>query len=196
MGIPVPGEAAVIAAAAYAGATVAHAEHLTIGLIILAAAGGAVIGDSIGYWIGREVGFRLLLRYGARIGLGEGRLKLGQYLFILHGGKIVFIGRFIAVLRVAAAVLAGANRMPWPRFVLFNASGAITWASVVGLGAYTFGISTHSLSLPMSLLLFGVAASMMIGGLIVLRRHEHAWIREAEQALPGPLRPRRPNTSA
>lgn len=191
MGVPAPGEAALIAAATYAGATAANAEHLNIGLVILAAVGGAVVGDSIGYWIGREVGFRLLLRYGARIGLGEGRLKLGQYLFLRHGGKIVFIGRFVAFLRVAAAVLAGANRMSWPRFLLFNAAGAIAWASVVGLGAYTLGASIDRLSVPFGLLLFGIAASAMIGGLILLRRREREWTQAAERALPGPLRRRR-----
>lgn len=191
MGVPVPGEATLIAAATYAGATAGHAEHLDIRLVILAAFAGAVVGDSIGYWIGREIGFRLLLRYGGHIGLDERRLKLGQYLFLRHGGKIVFIGRFIAVLRVAAAVLAGANRMPWPRFILFNATGGLVWAALVGLAAYTLGTSLNRLSGPLGFILLAIAVAVVIGGFVFVRRHEQEWSVEAEKALPGPLRPLR-----
>ena len=70
--------------------------------------------------MGREGGYRLLRRYGRSIRLEERRLKLGQYLFLRHGGKVVFFGRFVAVLRAWAAFLAGTNRMPWPRFLLFK----------------------------------------------------------------------------
>ena len=101
MGLPLPGEAVLIAAAVYAGET----HHLNIWLVIIAAAAGAILGDNLGFWIGREVGYRLLLRYGPYVGLTEGRIKLGQYLFNQHGGKIVFFGRFVAVLRVLAALL-------------------------------------------------------------------------------------------
>src|SRR5689334_23332722 len=98
MGLPLPGEATLIAAALYAGAT----HDLDIGFVIAAAAIGAVVGDNAGYWIGREVGYPLLYRYGRYLGLTESRLKLGQYLFREHGGKIVFFGRFVAVLRALA----------------------------------------------------------------------------------------------
>jgi hypothetical protein len=94
--------------------------------VIAAAAAGAIVGDNIGYWIGREIGFRLLVRYGSHVGQTEGRIKVGQYLFQRHGGKIVFFGRFIALLRVLAALLAGVNRMSWPRFFFFNAAGAFS----------------------------------------------------------------------
>jgi membrane protein DedA with SNARE-associated domain len=135
MGLPLPGEAILIAAAIYAGKT----GDLNIVEVIAAAAAGAIVGDNIGYWIGREIGFRLLVRYGGYVGLTEPRIKVGQYLFQRHGGKIVFFGRFVALLRVLAALLAGVNRMSWPRFFFFNAAGAILWATVFGLGAYTFG---------------------------------------------------------
>ena len=81
-GIPFPGETMLLVAAIYAGTT----HHLLIPLVIVAAAAGAIIGDNIGFWIGREGGYRLLRRYGRYIRLEERRLKLGQYLFLKHGG--------------------------------------------------------------------------------------------------------------
>ncbi len=94
-------------------------------MLLVAAASGAILGDNLGFWVGHERGYRLLRRYGRYIHVEERRLKLGQYLFLKHGGKVVFFGRFVAVLRAWAAFLAGTNRMRWPRFLLFNAAGAI-----------------------------------------------------------------------
>ena len=88
MGLPVPGETTLIAAALYAGTT----HELNIVAVVLTAAAGAIIGDNVGFWLGREFGYRLLLRYGARLGLTERKIKLGQYLFLRHGGKVVFWG--------------------------------------------------------------------------------------------------------
>src|SRR6266702_2177865 len=113
IGIPFPGETMLLVAAIYAGTT----HHLSILLIILAAAAGAILGDNIGFLVGREGGYRLLRRYGRYIRLNERRVKLGFYLFRKHGGKVVFFGRFVAILRTLAAFLAGTNRMPWPRLV-------------------------------------------------------------------------------
>lgn len=89
--------------------------------MIIAAASGAILGDNLGYWIGREGGYRLLRRNGHYLRIDERKVKLGQYLFREHGGKVVFFGRFIAVLRAWAAFLAETNRMPWPPFLLYNA---------------------------------------------------------------------------
>src|SRR5690349_22734487 len=111
MGVPLPGESVLVLAALYAAR---HGQSITA--LIASAAVGAILGDNVGYWIGREFGYRLLLRYGRYVGLTETRIKLGQYLFLHHGGKVVFFGRFIAVLRVLAAVLAGVNRMEWRSF--------------------------------------------------------------------------------
>src|SRR5262245_37516099 len=130
MGVPLPGEYAADADAVYAGTT----HKLDIFGVIAAAAAGAVIGDNIGYEIGRWVGFPLLVRHGPRIGLDERRLKLGQYLFLRYGGMIVFFGRFVALLRTLAALLAGVNRMPWPRFFFFNAAGGLISSSIFGFG--------------------------------------------------------------
>ena len=121
MGIPFPGETMLLVAAIYAGTT----HHLSILLVIVAAASGAILGDNLGFMIGRVGGYRLLRRYGRFIRLDERKLKLGQYLFMKHGGKVVFFGRFVAVLRAWAAFLAGTNRMPWASFLLFKALGAL-----------------------------------------------------------------------
>jgi membrane protein DedA with SNARE-associated domain len=132
IGIPVPGETALIGAALYAGST----HKLEIWWVIAVAAAGAIIGDNIGFAIGRYGGAKVLLRHGHRIRLHEGRLKIGIWLFRRRGGKVVFWGRFVSVLRTYAAFLAGTNRMPWGRFLVFNAAGGIVWATAFGV-AYT-----------------------------------------------------------
>src|SRR5690348_2716058 len=186
MGIPLPGETILIAAATFAGAT----HDLDIGLIIVAAAIGAIVGDTIGFFIGREIGLRLLHRLGPRVGLTEPRLKLGQYLFLRHGGKVVFFGRFVAVLRTLAALLAGANRMFWPRFLIFNAAGGIVWAAVFGFGAYLFGAAIDRYAGPVGSALLVIAIVSALVGFVLMRRHEQTLIERAERALPGPLKHR------
>ena len=109
----------LLVAAIYAGMT----HRLSLPPVIMAAATGAIVGDNLGYRAGREGGYRLLRRYGHYLRLDERKLKLGQYLFRKHGGKVVFSGRFIAVLRAWAAFLAGTNRMPCAPFLLYNALG-------------------------------------------------------------------------
>src|SRR5258706_11789219 len=102
MGIPFPGKTTLLLASVYAGTT----HRLSLPWVIVAASTGAILGDNIGFWAGREGGYRLALRYGPRLGLDERRLRLGQYLFRKHGAKVVFFGRFVAVLRAWAAFLA------------------------------------------------------------------------------------------
>jgi membrane protein DedA with SNARE-associated domain len=144
LGIPFPGETMLISAALYAGAT----HNLNIAGVIVAAAAGAIVGDNIGFGVGHWGGYRLLLRYGHHIRLHEGRVKLARYLFQQHGGKVVFFGRFVSVLRTYAAFLAGTARMPWLRFLAFNASGGIIWATAYGVGAYLAGDRINKLSRP------------------------------------------------
>lgn len=179
-GIPVPGETALVTAALYAGTT----HNLNIGWVVAAASAGAILGDNIGYWIGRELGYRLLLRHGPKIGITESRLKLGRYLFLRHGGKVVFFGRFVAVLRVLAALLAGATHMDWPRFLLFNALGGVTWAAVFGFGAYGFGAAINRVSGPIGMVALALAAVAVIAFFLFLRRNEAQLEREAQQAFP------------
>ena len=114
MGIPFPGETMLLVAATYAGIT----YRLSPPLMIVVAASGAILGDNLGYWIGREGGCHLLRRYGRYLRLDERKVKLGQYLFHKHGGKVVLFGRFIAVLGAWAMFLAA-----WASFLLFNALG-------------------------------------------------------------------------
>jgi membrane protein DedA with SNARE-associated domain len=184
MGLPLPGESALVAAALYASQ---HDQN--IAAVVAAAATGAIVGDNVGYWIGREFGYRLLLRYGAAIGLSTSKIKLGQYLFMRHGGKVVFFGRFVAVLRVLAALLAGVNRMDWRRFLLANAAGAILWACVVGFAAYAFGRAVLDVRGPVGIGLIAIGVALIIAAVWVVRSHEAEFEARAEAALPGPLRP-------
>jgi membrane protein DedA with SNARE-associated domain len=128
LGLPVPGEAALLSAAVYAGTK----HDLNIVDVMLTAAGAAIVGRMIGYVIGREFGYRLLLRYGSYVGLTTGRIKLGQYLFLQHGGKIIFAAQFMPVLRTFAGPFAGANVMPWRDFLLANAVSSSVWAASYG----------------------------------------------------------------
>src|SRR5215468_9448185 len=162
MGLPLPGESALVAAALYA----SHHHDQNIVGVVAAAAIGAIVGDNVGYWVGREFGYRLLLRYGAAIGLSTSKIKLGQYLFLRHGGKVVFFGRFVAVLRVLAAFLAGVNRMDWRRFLLANAAGAILWASVVGFGVYWLGRAVTHVTGPIGVALAVAGLAAIVSGLI------------------------------
>ena len=154
--------------------------------VIAAACIGAVVGDNIGYGIGRVVGFPLVARYGPRIGLDERRIKLGQYLFRCYGGALVFFGRFVALLRAAAALLAGINRMPWLRFFFFNAAGGILWSSIFGVGAYVLGFSVHRISGPVGIGAFILALAAITAAAVFLRRHEQALLIEAERACYSP----------
>lgn len=185
IGIPFPGETTLIAAAVYAGTT----HKMTIGFVIAAAAVGAIVGDNIGFWIGRKFGYRFLLRYGRYVRVTEPRIKLGQYMFLRHGGKVVFFGRFVAVLRALAAFLAGTNQMRWPQFLWFNAAGAIVWSTMYGVGAYYLGRQiTHVLG-PLSIALLALTVVAVIGGFVIVRKQEQQLQQKAERALPGPLTP-------
>jgi membrane protein DedA with SNARE-associated domain len=135
VGVPLPGETTLTLAAIYAGAT----HQLSIVGVIAAAAGGAILGDNVGYGIGRWGGYRLLRRYGRYIRVDEHRLKIGRYLADRHGGKVVFFGRFVSILRTYAAFLAGTTQMRWRRFLAFNATGGIVWAVIYGVAFYYFG---------------------------------------------------------
>jgi membrane protein DedA with SNARE-associated domain len=133
-GVPLPGETALIAAS-----ILAAQGHYSIVSVIVVAASAAIIGDNVGYWIGRTGGRKLLERWGPVRRYAERAIPPGERFFEKHGGKTVFIGRFVAVLRVTAAWLAGITHMSWWRFFLWNAAGGIVWATGVSLLAYYFG---------------------------------------------------------
>jgi membrane protein DedA with SNARE-associated domain len=175
-GIPMPGETILISAAALAGTK--HA--LEIQWVIAAAAGGAIVGDNIGFWVGREFGEPLLEKWGDLVGLDARKRMLGRYLFARYGGSIVFFGRFVALLRAFAALLAGANNLaPW-RFFVFNALGGIVWATIFGSGGYLLGASIHRVAGP-------VGWAMLILALVALlvlwryfKHHEERLLAAAE----------------
>jgi membrane-associated protein len=133
-GVPVPGETALVAAA-----VLAAMGHLEIGLVVALAALGAVVGDNIGYLIGRVGGRRLLERPGLFEQRRRDLLRKGEPFFAQHGPKAVFLGRWVAGLRIAAAWLAGISHMRWPTFAFWNALGGVAWATSVGLLAYALG---------------------------------------------------------
>jgi membrane protein DedA with SNARE-associated domain len=145
------------------------------------------MGDNLGYWIGKHYAYALLLRYGRHIGMSVPRIKLGQYLFREHGGIVVFVGRFVALLRILAAFLAGVNRMQWRNFLLANAAGAILWAATFGFGGYIFGKFLFQLHGAVAGAVFAAALAAFFGIGYLIHRFEDRLIEKAERAMPGPL---------
>ena len=182
-GVPLPGETTLVAAALYAGAT----HNLNIVGVVIAAAVGAILGDNLGYLIGHWGGYRLLIRYGRYIRLSEKRIKIARYLFLRYGGEVVFFGRFTAILRAYAAFLAGTTRMPWRRFLFFNAAGGIAWATIYGGGAYLLGRQIERLSVPFEIVFVAAAVIAIVVGALIVRRQEERLAVAAEKVFPGPL---------
>ena len=184
VGLPLPGETALLAAAVYAGTT----HDLSIVSVLVTAAAAAIVGRMIGYVIGREYGYWLLLRYGNYVRMTPGRIKLGQYLFLRHGGKIVFIAQFVPVLRTFAGLFAGCNVMPWRNFLVANIVGACAWAVTYGYAAYALGLGFKRLEGPIVIFLIVITIAGFIVGGIFIHRHEAQLTAEAEKAMPGPLK--------
>ena len=162
IGLPFPGETVLILAGIFAGTK----HDLNIVAVVVTAAVAAIAGQVIGFIIGREFGYRLLLRYGPYVRITESRIKLGEYLFLRHGSKIIVVARFVPLLRSLAGILAGANRMPWLPFLLANIVGAFAWAAVFGFAA---------------IIVLAIGANF-------IGRLEARLAAEAERALPGPLK--------
>ncbi len=134
LGIPLPGETALVTAAAFAAM-----GHLSIYLVIATAAAAAIVGDNSGYWIGRKGGIRLVRRYGRILHVREREMERAHTFFERHGAKAVFFGRFIALLRMWAPVLAGVSAMQYRLFVPYNALGGMLWSVLLGTLGYVFG---------------------------------------------------------
>ena len=135
-GLPVPGETALLA-----GAALAHYGRLSLPRVIATAIVAAILGDNLGFFIGRRAGRGLIVRYGWRVGLTQGRLDQFNRFFARHGPKTVFIARFITGLRVFCAVLAGASALRWPTFLFYNATGAVVWSTTIAIVGYALGES-------------------------------------------------------
>lgn len=180
IGIPLPGETALIAASIYAGST----HHLDIVTVAGVASAAAIIGDNAGYWLGRHGGGALVARYGHVVRLDRSKLKVGRYLFARHGGSVVFFGRFISVLRTYAAFLAGLNRMPSARFAVANAAGGLVWAVGYAAAAYAIGSAATSLGSLVTLIGLGVTTVLTVVGALMLRRRMARLEERAEAAFP------------
>ncbi|MDP9232061.1 MAG: DedA family protein [Actinomycetota bacterium] len=133
-GVPLPGETALVTAGVFA-----SRGELDIIEVIAVAATAAILGDNVGYWAGRTGGRKLLERSKLLSRWTEGVLPWAEGFFHRHGAKTIFIGRFFSVLRVTVAWMAGISRMPWLKFLAWNAAGGICWAALVGLVAYYLG---------------------------------------------------------
>ncbi len=183
LGVPLPGETALILASVYAGET----HRLSPWLIFLVAAAAAIIGDNIGYWIGDKGGYRLARRYGPKVRFDESKLKIARYLFDRHGAKVVFFGRFVTVLRTYAAFLAGTSRMRWRRFLPANAAGGIVWAAGYTTAAYLAANVVRQVSGTITLILGALAVVATVVVVIQVRRQTRRLAVRAEAAYPGPL---------
>jgi membrane protein DedA with SNARE-associated domain len=139
-GLPVPGETMLLA-----GAALAHYGRLKLPWVVVTAVGGAILGDNLGFLIGRRYGRGLVERHGSRIGFTRARLAQFDTFFRRHGGRTVFIARFITGLRVVGAVLAGASGLRWRTFLFYNAAGAVVWSTAVAVAGYSLAYSWDAL---------------------------------------------------
>jgi membrane protein DedA with SNARE-associated domain len=153
LGIPLPGEITLLAAAVYAGS-----GHMRIEWVIVTAAVGTFVGSVAGYAIGRSAGRAVLLHYGRYIGIKETHLKRAERFFAQHGDKTILLARFIAVLRTFGSLLAGINNMNLPRFLIFTALGGVIWSVLYGVLAYKLGQTVFE----------SVTRVVGIGGLVVV----------------------------
>jgi membrane-associated protein len=157
-GVPLPGETALIT-----GGILASQGKLSLPLVIVVAAAGAIIGDNFGYLLGRQGARRLLERPGWMEERRRDLLQRGEAFFAKHGAKTVFFGRWLPFLRITAAWLAGAHHMPWHTFVAWNAAGGIAWAISVGLFAYLAGAAAVAVIHAAGYVALGLVAIVLAG---------------------------------
>lgn len=161
-GIPFPGETMLLLASFYA----AIDHQLSLPIIIICAALGAILGDNIGFYVGRTGGKAFVERYGRYLFLKPQHLERAEKFFAKHGDKTVFFGRFVAILRAWAAFLAGVNQMRWRTFLLYNAAGGILWAIIFGVLGYYAGRIFHDNFAQVERL--ASTFSLIVGGIIVV----------------------------
>jgi membrane protein DedA with SNARE-associated domain len=158
MGVPSPGETALILAA-----VLASEGKLQIWLVIVIACASAIVGDNIGYWLGRLIGREVLEAPGPFQKRRVRLIAIGQHFFDKHGGKAVFFARWIALVRIAAAWFAGIEEMNFLEFFLWNAAGGITWATAYGLVGFYGGKGAAD-----AITHYGVIAAIVLGVVVVL----------------------------
>ena len=174
-GLPLPGETALVASG-----VLASQGKLSIEAVIPVAAAAAIVGDNCGYWLGREGGRPLLERWSIVSRHAQKVLPRAERLFAKHGGKTVFFGRFIAVLRITAAWMAGISHMTWWRFLLYNAAGGILWATLIGLVAYYSGQAAADAIQTYGLYAAGVIVLATVGIVLGLRWWERRMVANEE----------------
>jgi membrane protein DedA with SNARE-associated domain len=158
LGVPLPGEIALVTAAAYA-----SSGQISIVVVIALAALGAIVGGVLGYWIGIKGGLPLVTRYGGYIGVRKSHVDRAHAFFERNGSKTILFGRFVAILRTWAAIVAGAAAMSFTKFVTYNTIGSIVWAIVFGWLGYYFGRDLPLLEKYISRVSFGVLIVAVVG---------------------------------
>jgi membrane protein DedA with SNARE-associated domain len=164
-GVPLPGETVTLL-----GGYAAGSGHLNVFGVMGAAAGGAMLGDNIGYWVGRWAGWGLILRVGGWLRQSPDQLQGLRDQFLRHAGKSVLLGRFVAVLRVVAGPMAGAVGMPYGRFLLYNCLGAVLWAGTMVSLAWLGGRWIPFERMVQGVLEFGLGALVLVVLLLVVPR--------------------------
>jgi membrane protein DedA with SNARE-associated domain len=179
-GVPLPGETAVVVAGTYAG----HSHRLSPWAIFAVASAAALVGGQIGYLLGRSGGYRLVRRWGHKIRLDESKLRVGRYMFDTYGSKVVFLGRFVTVLRTYTAFLAGTSQMRLRRFAVANAASAVVWAGIVTYASYVAGNTLRRTSGAITWILVGLAVVVMAVVFLLARRRAAEFAARAEAAYP------------
>jgi membrane protein DedA with SNARE-associated domain/membrane-associated phospholipid phosphatase len=183
IGIPAPGQTALLAAG-----FLAHRHQLALPWVIVTAAVSAVLGDNLGFWLGRRGGRRWLERHARLFRMTPERREKVERFFARHGPKTVFIARFVSGIQTFAAVAAGLSGMPWRTFLLYNITGAITWAVTISLTGYFFGESWNLLDRWVGhagLFLLGIVLASMM--LVWAKRYGRQWTVRLGEYLPEAL---------
>jgi len=169
-GLPVPGETALLA-----GAALSHYGRLALPWVIVTAMTAAILGDNLGFLLGRRFGRGFIERHGRRVGLTAPRLAMFDRFVQRHGARTIFIARFVTGLRVFGAVLAGASDLPWPTFLFWNATGAVAWSITFGVVGYALGQSWDTLERWIGrsgLIAFAIVAAAAVVAVLRARRRE------------------------
>ena len=171
LGVPLPGEIALVTAAAYA-----SLGHVSIYIVIILAAVGAIVGGALGYLIGLKGGLPLAAHYGKYIGIRRSHLDRAHAFFEKNGAKAILFGRFIALFRTWAAVVAGAANMSFTKFATYNTIGSIVWAIVFGWLGYYFGRDLPLLETYISRASFGILIAVAVGiaAFLIWKRHANS----------------------
>jgi membrane protein DedA with SNARE-associated domain len=169
-GLPLPGETVTLL-----GGYAAGSGHLTLAGVIAAASGGAMVGDSIGYWVGRRAGWPLMLRVGGWLRQSPEQMETLRLQFLNHAGKSVLLGRFVAVLRVLAGPMAGAVGMPYGRFLVCNCTGAVLWATTMVSLAWLGGRWIPFQRMVEGVLEFGIGALVLVALIVAVPRLLSWW---------------------